>query len=280
MTAIIITMLIWKSPGYNFQSLEEITPYLEPSCAGPSTQWAISTARKYGIHVTVGYPETVPHPLDQQRQSDGTSVSSEAGPKTQANYNSTVTVSPTGAVVATYRKRFLYYTDETWALEGNSRTSSTGFFTGDLGALGKVSMGICMDINPYKFLSPWASYEFANHVLAARTPLVVLSMAWLTRLSEQALAEQPTQPDDETFVYWIERFSPLRDVGDDAAPTVVVCANRCGSEGSACYAGTSSVFAFGRGKVEIFDVCGKGEERCMVVDLMGRPKFALQRGAS
>jgi protein N-terminal amidase len=267
--------------------LEDITPYLEPSCAGPSTKWAISTARKYGIYVTVGYPETVPRSPEEQTQHPDTTSSSSNEPEPQSrpprNYNSTVTVSPTGTIIATYRKRFLYYTDETWALEGDGCTSASGFFASDLGPLGKVSMGICMDINNYKFLSPWTAYEFANHVLQSQTPLVVLSMAWLTRLSEQELTEQPLRPDEETFVYWIERFNPLREAAgenNDVQPTVVVCANRCGVEGSASYAGTSSVFLFGKGRVEIFDVCGRGEEKCMVVDLTARPKYALQRGSS
>lgn len=229
------------------------------------------TAQKYKIYVTVGYPETVPR-VETKPSSTG-----QPPPSGQANYNSTVTVDPAGTVIATYRKRFLYYTDETWALEGDGTTSPSGFFSGNLGPLGQVSMGICMDINPYKFLSPWSSYEFANHVIQSRSPLVVLSMAWLTRLGEQELSELPLRPDNDTFVYWIERLSPLREGGDDAGPTVVVCANRCGIEGSACYAGTSSVFLFGKGKVEIFDVCGKYEEKCMVVDLTTRPKFELQR---
>jgi protein N-terminal amidase len=136
-------------------------------------------------------------------------------------------------------------------------------------------MGICMDINPYKFLSPWSEYEFANHVLASRTPLVVLSMAWLTRLTPQELAELPLRPDEETFAYWIQRFQPL--VEGKEGPIAVVCANRCGIEGSACYAGTSSVFVVDKGAVNIYDVMGKLEEKCMVVDLTRPPKYALQR---
>ncbi|KAF2434892.1 carbon-nitrogen hydrolase [Tothia fuscella] len=260
--------------GYNFQSLEEITPFLEPTCEGPSTIWAKGTARRYGIFVTVGYPETVPHlspqPLDIEQPPQ--------------NYNSTVTVSPSGQIVATYRKRFLYYTDETWALEGDGKTSPSGFFAGALGPLGNVSMGICMDINPYKFLSDWSSYEFASHVLQARTPLVVVNMAWLTRLTPQELTELPLRPDEETFTYWIGRFQPLLEanvrMGEDVGPIVVVCANRCGIEGSACYAGTSSVFMVEDGKVSIFDVLGKLEEKCMVIDLNRPAKFELERRAT
>lgn len=62
-------------------------------------------------------------------------------PKWPANpeyYNSAITVNPEGETVANYRKSFLYYTDETWALEGPS-----GFFGGDIQDLGSVAMGIC-----------------------------------------------------------------------------------------------------------------------------------------
>ncbi|KAE9969282.1 hypothetical protein EG328_006961 [Venturia inaequalis] len=248
--------------GYNFQNLEEVTPFLEPSCAGPSTQWAVSIARHYNIFVTVGYPEIA----KQADSADPTWAS--------VNYNSTVTVSPQGVVIGSYRKRFLYYTDETWAHEGDGKSVS-GFFAGSLGPLGDVSMGICMDINPHRFLAPWTAYEFANHVLNSGTPLVVLSMAWLTRLTPHELAELPLRPDEETFAYWIQRFQPL--VEGKEGPIAVVCANRCGMEGSVCYAGTSSVFVVDKGTVNIYDVMGKLEEKCMIVDLMRAPKYALQR---
>lgn len=100
--------------GYNFPSLEAIGPFLEPTAAGASTKWAIEVAQRLRCHVTVGYPEAA---------SDG------------RRFNSAVTVSPAGEVLANYRKTFLYYTDETWAHEGDER-----FFSGPLGALGHVSM--------------------------------------------------------------------------------------------------------------------------------------------
>ena len=46
-------------PGYNFKSLKDITPFLEPTAAGISSLWARTTALKYGCVVTVGYPEKV-----------------------------------------------------------------------------------------------------------------------------------------------------------------------------------------------------------------------------
>lgn len=96
--------------GYNFPSLSAISPFLEPTSSGPSTRWAHATAKRLNCLVSVGYPEIA-------TLSDSTT----------RRYNATVTVSPTGAVLAHYRKAFLYYTDATWASEGPD-----GFWSGVL----------------------------------------------------------------------------------------------------------------------------------------------------
>ncbi len=57
-------------------------------------------------------------------------------------YNSVVLVGPDGTVLANYRKRHLYYTDETWASEGPN-----DFFVANLPGLGRVAMGICESWN-------------------------------------------------------------------------------------------------------------------------------------
>lgn len=192
------------------------------------------------------------------------------------NYNTLVTVSPEGDIVATYRKSFLYYTDETWASEGDA-----GFFHGPLGPLGPTCMGICMDINPRRFSAPWTAYEFATHCVNFATPLVVLSMAWLTRLLPQELQQSAEEPDLETLAYWIERFFPL--VGAKLPDgVVVVLANRCGTEpGSVAgvsrgvgergeevvsYAGSSCVLKIEEGRVQVYNILGKCEEALLVID--------------
>jgi protein N-terminal amidase len=180
------------------------------------------------------------------------------------NYNSAVTVSPTGIVLANYRKRYLYYTDETWAAEGDNKKNESGFYAGEVDGV-SVAMGICMDINPYQFLAPWDKYEFANHVITSGAQLVILSMAWLTRLSQQELEELPLRPDNDTFSYWIERFFPLQNA--QGGPVFIVIANRCGVEKEACYAGTSTVISFRDGRGYIYDILGKYDEQCMIVDL-------------
>lgn len=252
--------------GYNFHSLEEITPFLEPTTSGISTQWAIQVARHYTCHVTIGYPELAIHET----------------PRTQ--YNSTVTVSPTGAVLCNYRKSFLYYTDETWASEGpGSRSHNLAdptspdapFQCKDIGELGKVTMGICMDINPYKFTAPWSDYEFANTALNAQSQLICLSMAWLCHLTPTELAMEPAQPDVATVAYWVERFQPLVEARGEK-PTYIIMANRCGMEKGVCYAGSSTVIKIDKGIVSLYETAGKSEEKCLVVDLNARPKLQVR----
>lgn len=270
--------------GYNFKSLEAIGPYLEPTAAGATTLWAINTAKRLGCHVIVGYPERC--------AEDG------------KNYNSTVTVSPTGEVLLNYRKSFLYYTDETWASEGPAGSSAqhttnhTPFFTGQLGNLGQVGHGICMDINPYKFTAAWDSYEFATSMLVNHMSLVILSMAWLTRLLPHEIALEPSAPDMETVAYWLERFFPFSAATE--RDIIVVFANRCGTEGTqmgfvevengvevemgdrVCYAGSSCVMQFGAGGVRIFErgetpgILGKGEEGLLMVDTEKAARYLLQ----
>ncbi|OAL51026.1 carbon-nitrogen hydrolase [Pyrenochaeta sp. DS3sAY3a] len=258
--------------GYNFHSLEEIQPFLEPTTSGISTQWAVQVARHYNCHVTIGYPEiTVPsiNPSDPQTQ-----------------YNSTVTVSPEGTILHNYRKSFLYYTDETWASEGpgsrshilsDSSSPDGPFFSGELGKLGKVTLGICMDINPYKFTAPWESYEIATLARTTASPLICISMAWLCHLSPTELMQEPTQPDVATVAYWVERFQPLVESKGDK-PVYIVLANRCGMEKGLCYAGSSTVLKIEKGVVSLYETVGKSEERCLVVDLAERPKFQVRSG--
>ncbi|KAF2258678.1 N-terminal asparagine amidohydrolase-like protein [Lojkania enalia] len=236
--------------GYNFHSLEELSPFLEPTTSGISTQWAIQVALHYKCHVTVGYPEVT-----------------TTEPK--MNYNSTVTISPTGVVLNNYRKTFLYYTDETWASEGPSH-----FFSGPLGGLGQVTLGICMDINPYKFVAPWNDYEFANTALKDGSPLVCVSMAWLAHLTPEELMQDPQQADFATVAYWLERFQPLVEKATDT-PVYVVLANRCGVEKTVCYAGSTTVLKIEAGGVSLYETLGKSEEKCLVVDLNERPKFQV-----
>ena len=230
-----------------------------------------------------------------------------------ANYNASVTVSPHGRVLLHYRKAFLYYSDESWAREGpgpgdgdgGGDASRTPFFCGPLPGLGVVAHGICMDINPYRFTAAWGEYEFATCAVRGGARLVVLSMAWLTRLAAEELGREPGRPDLETVAYWIERLRPLVDgetAGGEGEGVVVVVANRCGTERNeggkttlasgevvdlgdpVCYAGSSCVMKLSGGRVNIFGgedgpaIMGRADEGVLVVDTKEIARYALTSG--
>ncbi|KAH8882844.1 carbon-nitrogen hydrolase [Thozetella sp. PMI_491] len=231
--------------GYDFKSLQHITPYLEPSGSGITSLWARTTALKHDCVVAVGYPEKV----DMSRSRSGA----------PEYYNSLIVVNGNGETVANYRKSFLYYTDETWALEGG------GFFKGEIDSLGKVAMGICMDINPYKFQAPWNKFEFAVHVQEVRANLVILSMAWLTQENSATFTPLTDEPDMETLSYWIQRLEPVIRKESEEEVIVVFC-NRCGMEGETTYAGTSAVIGIQNGEVSVYGLMGRGVKELLVVD--------------
>ncbi|KAK4113816.1 carbon-nitrogen hydrolase [Canariomyces notabilis] len=238
--------------GYNFKSLEDILPFLEPTGSGITSLWARTTALKYDCTVAVGYPEKVESP----------------GPQGSAPeyYNSLLVVNGEGETVANYRKSSLYYTDETWAHEG------PGFFGGHIGELGQVAMGICMDINPYKFEAPWHAFEFAFHVLEARANLVIVSMAWLTQEDRSTFTPFPEDPDFSTLTYWVRRLEPVIRAESGEEVIVVFC-NRCGIEDEVTYAGTSTVIGIKDGEVSVYGLLGRGVRELLIVDT-DKPPFA------
>ncbi|KAH8148158.1 uncharacterized protein LAJ45_07922 [Morchella importuna] len=215
--------------GYNFKSAEEIEFHLEPTAAGPSTVWARSIARRLGCYVALGYPEYCAH-----------SPSSPQG--SMSRYNSAVLVSPQGNVLVNYRKHFLYTTDETWAEEGKE-----GFFSGEMpDGLGKLAMGICMDLNPRRFETPFENYEFAHHVLDSKADL---------------------------------RLQPVLDKGPQgrSEETIFVTCNRIGVERGASFAGTSVVVGVSKGNIKVYGCLGRGTEDLLVCEVPGPGKNSRRR---
>jgi protein N-terminal amidase len=258
--------------GYNYPSLASIEPYLEPTTSGLSTQFAIATAVRLKCHVLMGYPERT------------LSTRSCTLPLDSKKYNSAVFVSPTGEVLANYRKHFLYYTDDTWASAGEE-----GFYGAYIDSLDKrVAMGICMDLNPKEFKASWDEMEFASHCVDSRAELVLVSMAWTER--ELRLDDDPAaaaaadavggdQPRLETLGYWLARLSPLvtrsKEEEMRGREVLVVFANRSGTEGDVAYAGTSAIAGIKDGRIRIFDVLGKSTEGLLIVDTEKAPVSGL-----
>ncbi|KAG0375941.1 Carbon-nitrogen hydrolase [Mortierella sp. AD032] len=144
--------------GYVFTSKDHIRPYLEDAETGPSIQWAKEQAIRLNAHVQVGYPEK--------------RIINKENPFKEEYYNSVAFVSPQGVLLNTYAKHFLYYTDENWAEEGPS------FESMPVEGLGQVGFGICMDVNPYQFKTPFSDFEFSTFHLREKTKLLLCSMAW------------------------------------------------------------------------------------------------------
>ncbi|KUJ19961.1 carbon-nitrogen hydrolase [Mollisia scopiformis] len=210
--------------GYNFRSLQHISPYLEPTTSGITSLWARTTALKHNCNVIVGYPEKVDVSL--------------RWPASPEYYNSAITVNADGETIANYRKSFLYYTDETWALEGPD-----GFYEGSIPGLGNVAMGICK----------WPTKSFERMDLNPR---------------------EPKEPDMETLSYWLSRLEPLiRNEGEEEI--ICVFANRCGVEEEAVYSGTSAVLGIKSGEVKVYGILGRGEKELLVVDTSKRAQMQL-----
>jgi len=131
--------------GYNFTSLSDIQDLLEDSKTGRTATLGGELARRMKCWVIAGFPEGVR--MEQETKNDGeedlsddentagtttTAPSTSTTPTTSERkgeppvednlkaYNSAVIVSPTGQVVGSYRKSFLFETDKAWAEEGES----------------------------------------------------------------------------------------------------------------------------------------------------------------
>ena len=111
----------------------------------------------------------------------------------------------------------------------------TGFGFFDLGTpLGRVSVGICMDLNPFPpaiWNSREGPYELASFAIDNDTRLVIILCAWM---DSRTHTEKPW--DLKTVDYWVARLLPLwertnnQQAGRD---TIVIICNRAGLDGGA-----------------------------------------------
>lgn len=241
--------------GYSFKSPSEIRPYLETQ-SGPSFRLAKELSSLYSCTTVIGYPEDY----------EGTT------------YNSALVVNEEGQLVYNYRKTHLYETDEAW---GCSENPDKSFGAVDL-ALGKgasrqiirTSLGICMDLNPYKFTAPFNEFEYALSAYANGSELLVVPTAWLNSGSpdiqndlskeekESKAAKIKAQFESSSYPgasdtdmllidYWILRLFPFLAHPSNGMPrphnkiTAVLC-NRTGIENQTLYGGSSCIMQFDR----------------------------------
>ncbi|ORZ41142.1 carbon-nitrogen hydrolase [Catenaria anguillulae PL171] len=211
--------------GYTYTSPSDIHPYAEPlGPEGRTTSWCMSTASRLHCWVVAGFPCLAP---------DG------------KYYNAMVLVNRRGEIITTYFKHFLYTTDEAWATPGPSFKALV-----DIPEFGHLVLGICMDLNPYKFEAPFDLCEFGRFCVSKRAHLVLCCMAWLRSGSSREGAEQDDQDEDDEdedeasslLSYWAYRLRPL----DGTGCLVAIC-NRVGKENSTEFAGHSCVMQMSGG---------------------------------
>ncbi|WVF66248.1 hypothetical protein IAT40_000988 [Kwoniella sp. CBS 6097] len=300
--------------GYMFLNPTSILPYLEAPRIGSTSLLARSLAQRLRCHVIAGYPEALPtaaHPSSSTPTPSTPSTSTpthagqpsshsmsydgevdqaegDAGPREMKDlegegegvgYNSAVVVSPSGEVLGNYRKAFRFETDKNWAKEGD------GFVHFDLPEpLGRVAVGICMDMNPKDFIAPWDAFELSNYCRDNSVDMLVVPMNWLSPPAEppeEAPEEDPQAPSESNLNYWAARLQPLHDPtpgyatsapGSEVADpvggkeVVFVACNRIGTEEGSKFVGTSCVMTVSSSpsRIELVECCNISEERVMI----------------
>lgn len=196
--------------GYTFNDKAEILPLLEePNSNYATFQWCSQQALRLSSYVFCGY-----------------------GEKTTENYyNSMMVISPEGQLIENCRKKFLYVTDKTWAVEGEDFKcieirKNTKIY--------KVGLGICMDINPYEFTAPFNKYELATFWKSQNIDLCVFCTNWTS--------SGPEDNSEDLLNYWVSRLVPLLE---SEKSTYFIAADRIGTERGTSYMGTSCILKLG-----------------------------------
>lgn len=172
--------------GYIFKSRHEIEPFCEDK-TGASYARIADFCHHHGTHVVYGFAERVGDLF----------------------FNSQNLVGPEG-LLATYRKTHLYEADRSWATPGD-----TGFLTADT-ELGRLGLGICMDLN---------FDDFVDFHIGQKTDVLCFSACWL----------------DEGFPvagYWLDRLWGYEQT--------ILMANSFGAERGTVFRGESAVIGGGR----------------------------------
>ena len=169
--------------GYIFDNAQDIQPYMSLYNQGEQYEFVSNLSKRLKCYSFLGYAE----------------VTQEGH-----YYNSCFIITPEGESLPSYRKHFLYTDDERWSLEGKN----FGYIeiTTKKGIQLKLGIGICMDINPYKFKSPFKKMEFANHCLNKNVDLIIFPTNWID-----------SEPNDtselhkhDLWNYWMERMEPYK----------------------------------------------------------------------
>ncbi len=174
--------------GYLFSDAGAIVDRCEPADGG-SFPTLSALAQRHGLYLVCGYPEIEARPADR---SGGRAV-----PRL---FNSARVIGPDGSLLYNYRKRLLYESDTTWAHDGDTPYPILET------PLGRLTVGICMDLNDDRFV------DFLSQTSQSQALLVAFCTNWL---------DQGT----DVLPYWCYRLRGFRGVfvaantfGDESAP--------------------------------------------------------------
>ena len=120
-----------------------------------------------------------------------------------------------------------------------------------------------MDINPYKFKSPFEKMEFANHCLSKNVDLIIFPTNWIDN--------EPNNTSElhkhELWGYWMDRLRPYQYRNPRNKKKVyLLCANRIGKEKTTTFHGCSCVMKVAP-DFEIVKGAGLKEETILEVTL-------------
>ena len=229
--------------GYVFENLEDIRPYTSYYDKGEQFEFISNLAKKLKCYCFMGYPEKT---YDEKY------------------YNSCFIITPEGISLPSYRKHFLYSDDERWCLEGDK----FGYMEikSKKGLNLKLGIGICMDINNYKFISPWIKMEFATHCIEKDVDIIIFPTNW-TDESPNDLSEKNRY---ELWDYWVSRMLPFTKRNKSnkfqGKNVYFLAADRIGHEKETSFYGCSCVIKLCP-KVEIVNNLRKKDESLLITDL-------------
>lgn len=198
--------------GYIFSSKEDIEPYLEEYNKGPTFDLCSELSKRLNCYVFMGYAERLNDTL----------------------YNSCMITDRTGSSLFSYHKSFLFEKDKIWCVEGN------GFgyleITSHQGKKLKLGIGICMDINPYEFTSPWEKMEFSTHCFEKDVDIIVFLTNWTDEKPDVNTKEEML----DLINYWAARFKPFMNK-NIKKKKYFLAADRIGKEFDTNYHGNSCI---------------------------------------
>lgn len=179
--------------GYLFKDPEAIFPMAE-SQSGWTFQQMSSIAKRFNAYVVCGYCEKDPIPgIASEENYD------EADVKNWILYNSAMLIDRQGNFQHNYRKTFRFTPDIRYYTKGPG--FSTTFIKNLSGTELKISIAICMDINPdEEASSEFNTFELSTYLTEQYVDYLILICAWNDGTPEVE------NDADVTMWYWMIRL--------------------------------------------------------------------------